>query len=397
MTAGNENNGDASRQDQPKTEASSSQDPRATRASRKSKAKKAVSESQQEGASGVEQPRQEEDSSGRELRVMRRSRLTSRKKSEIQEGEEQEEEGEEPEEGRELRGMRRSRKSSNRKSGGQEAAGLQDGESSGPEPRATRRPRHLSKQKEDGSQNIHDDQMSEDSMEIEPGALAIREEDGQGVMHESDVSSSHDSRVTLGSTPVAAEVVLDEEAQQEKLLRNILKDAVAAEVVEQSGRWRLICCIATMAILLGVLLGVLIPRKNDKGSVDEPEDPISDYDFLVNLLSPVSGEELLLDESSPQYQALDWLAFEGNATYAIQNVTTSILLERYIMAVLYFTTDGQNWNSDYNFLSNFSTCEWPSPIEENERETTPGVRCDVEGNIVKIFLGTSEIVHTTCC
>ena len=50
-------------------------------------------------------------------------------------------------------------------------------------------------------------------------------------------------------------------------------------------------------------------------------------------------------------------------------VTTTVL-QRYALAVLYYSTDGQNWKGDLNFLSNSDICTWNNGlIQRNENES----------------------------
>jgi hypothetical protein len=180
--------------------------------------------------------------------------------------------------------------------------------------------------------------------------------------------------------------VVDEEAQKEEIRIGILKDAITAEVVTKTGsrKWTVITIVGLAMLAMGLLLGLLL-RDNSEPS-EATELQISDDDFLVDLLTPISGGALLNESSSPQFEAFNWLASEANYAFpVIQNTSTSILIERYVIALLYFATDGPNWVSTFEFLGNSSVCEWP-PVQENERETTQGVRCNSDGPIAKLLL-----------
>ena len=85
--------------------------------------------------------------------------------------------------------------------------------------------------------------------------------------------------------------------------------------------------------------------------------------------------------NSPQFQAVRWLANQDYEQYTtsldLATISTSQkdlttregyeLVTRYIMAVLFYTTKGKNWDSELNFLNNNkATCDWyeifPPPI-----------------------------------
>ena len=110
----------------------------------------------------------------------------------------------------------------------------------------------------------------------------------------------------------------------------------------------------------------------------------------------------LSQKGSPQFQALDWLVY--NDTYFmednIQN-NPNILIERYVLAVLYFSTGGPtHWKEQYQFLSNTSVCLWPSPQTRNTDEesnkdnssapiidwirTLQGINCNRNGQVISI-------------
>ena len=110
-------------------------------------------------------------------------------------------------------------------------------------------------------------------------------------------------------------------------------------------------------------------------------------------------------KGSPQLQALDWLVY--NDTFFmkdnIQNISNieSVLIERYVLAVLYFSTGGPtHWKEQYQFLSNTSVCLWPSPQTRNTDEesnkdnssapiidwirTLQGINCNRNGQVISI-------------
>jgi hypothetical protein len=100
-------------------------------------------------------------------------------------------------------------------------------------------------------------------------------------------------------------------------------------------------------------------------------------DSLAELLlqSDVSDVEALQDVSSPQFRALRWLANEDTAVLDLDSTPAVILVERYVLAMLYFATRGEGWFDHYSATS---VCEW------NMWEV--GVFCNQEDLVVAILV-----------
>jgi hypothetical protein len=117
-----------------------------------------------------------------------------------------------------------------------------------------------------------------------------------------------------------------------------------------------------------------------------------------HVLGPVSGDEVLFDESSPQYKALDWLRNDDPSNLQINSTAVDIIRQRYAAATLYFATNGPEWRIDANFLSDGDICNW------NLNDT--GIQCDMESGAVtglkmcKYLLLTSVVLsdfaHVLC-
>ena len=117
------------------------------------------------------------------------------------------------------------------------------------------------------------------------------------------------------------------------------------------------------------------PRPTWTSSVDD-----ADYQRFIEVLSQVSNESDILDTTSPQHKAMDWIAsdkrIDPNGPFTAQ---------RYVLALIYFSTNGDSWTkcgvlspacSDNRaaFLSNENECSWH------------GVSCNDDGFIVGLEL-----------
>jgi hypothetical protein len=77
----------------------------------------------------------------------------------------------------------------------------------------------------------------------------------------------------------------------------------------------------------------------------------------------VSSYQAFEDEDSPQYKAIQFLAYDDRQelsapTKDLRSKDAYSLLTRYVMSVLYYALDGPKWNFDLMFLSYHDTCYW---------------------------------------
>jgi len=101
-------------------------------------------------------------------------------------------------------------------------------------------------------------------------------------------------------------------------------------------------------------------------------------------LIPISGLLALEDESSPQYKAFNWLCKEDPLQLPASDKG---IFQRYVLAILYFATDGENWsecaspkgdtpcsNVMKRYLSGAPACRWK------------GITCDIYEQVEGINL-----------
>ncbi|KAL3787344.1 hypothetical protein HJC23_004369 [Cyclotella cryptica] len=75
---------------------------------------------------------------------------------------------------------------------------------------------------------------------------------------------------------------------------------------------------------------------------------------VVEKLLPISGDKLM-DIGSPQHRAARWISDEDPMQMDINDPGFE---QRYIMAVFYYSLDGENWSSSDGWLSGESECNW---------------------------------------
>jgi len=140
----------------------------------------------------------------------------------------------------------------------------------------------------------------------------------------------------------------------------------------------------------GVATGVLLSMSDNDSDQSKsvpfvlspttaPVMPIEDV-FLDELRSWIAPTEQDLipfyDPYSAQSQALEWL--HNDPISMSQNRTTETVLQRYVLAVLFFSTGGSNWFWPY--LSDDHACTWN--VDGEEGNYTTGAVCTADDETV---------------
>ena len=85
-------------------------------------------------------------------------------------------------------------------------------------------------------------------------------------------------------------------------------------------------------------------------------------DIMLFKLSSITDPDILLDDGTPQGAAFAWLLeYHANRTLLDHVVTDDALVEAYALAVLYYSTNGDQWHNNLNWLtvqSHNNVCNW---------------------------------------
>eukprot|EP00593_Proboscia_inermis_P006862 CAMPEP_0171303348 /NCGR_PEP_ID=MMETSP0816-20121228/12883_1 /TAXON_ID=420281 /ORGANISM="Proboscia inermis, Strain CCAP1064/1" /LENGTH=456 /DNA_ID=CAMNT_0011782543 /DNA_START=27 /DNA_END=1398 /DNA_ORIENTATION=+ len=113
--------------------------------------------------------------------------------------------------------------------------------------------------------------------------------------------------------------------------------------------------------------------------------------LIYDIVSPIysTGAAAIFDnKSSPQYRAWQWLAFEDeyqgfNELSDLSNmVVQEHVVERYVLAVLFYETNGASWTKPMIFMNSFDVCFWDTDnvdTGEEENGSASGITlCDSE-------------------
>ena len=190
----------------------------------------------------------------------------------------------------------------------------------------------------------------------------------------------------------------------------IVADEVTDEPIQETkkrSKWIMISLVGLVVGLgIGGLVYWLLPDDGEQkpvpkvGPVAPSSAPSSSFSFdlldpLVKELEPFiapTKEDLFpfMDSTSPQSQALAWLQDDPIVLSAGRSTRT--ILERYVLAVLYYTTNGPSWNNHH--LSRDDICTWNDQVDENAPvDTWNGVFCSgVEGTIEFLIVPDNNLV-----
>jgi hypothetical protein len=75
----------------------------------------------------------------------------------------------------------------------------------------------------------------------------------------------------------------------------------------------------------------------------------------LNALTPITPESTLLNPQTPQGQAFEWLDGMDTGTDPCSYTT---LQQRYALATMYYSTNGDGWRNNEEWLSAAPECDW---------------------------------------
>ena len=125
------------------------------------------------------------------------------------------------------------------------------------------------------------------------------------------------------------------------------------------------------------------------------------------IITNITSEDILYDTRTPQYKALLWLADYDKAQldFSMSSGSNNILvmegggnkpriLQRYILAVLFFATQGRYWNTTYGFLSEWDECQWAT--YDTNGDVVGVASCNGDGLVTSLLLGTCFCGFFSC-
>jgi len=222
-----------------------------------------------------------------------------------------------------------------------------------------------------------------------PGAFAVPGFD-DSVMEYTPTVDLESPPMPMELEPISAEKV-DEEADnrvfnerlQKELKRKLAekeKNTAVAEVVDIrlclcSPRVRHMGIVGALIVVVAVALAIalLLTLRPEPG--------------LVDFLSPYSfdGGVALKTPSSPQNNAMNWLAHNA----MIAKYTNAKKIQRYALATLYYSTNGDGWKDRTGWLSDDDEC-----IGWYNKGVSDRTACTSEGSLMQLNLRSNSLKGT---
>jgi hypothetical protein len=107
----------------------------------------------------------------------------------------------------------------------------------------------------------------------------------------------------------------------------------------------------TVAVVLGT---VLTQKQNAPTFTPSPQEILKELESLLISVSFDNGKALQ-NQSTPQNNALNWLANNNTNLDTYSNVTK---IQRYALATLFYSTNGISWGGKDEWMSNTNECLW---------------------------------------
>jgi len=123
------------------------------------------------------------------------------------------------------------------------------------------------------------------------------------------------------------------------------------------------------------------------------EDDDMFYTKLLTLheIMMISDSKALADYESAQYKAACWVLHDDPFFYEnsleLEN-RKERMMQRYLLALFFFTMGPEKWNDHFYFLSSKSECDW-NQVERDEsgQQVFIGIGCDENDYVIAIKLG----------
>ena len=120
---------------------------------------------------------------------------------------------------------------------------------------------------------------------------------------------------------------------------------------------------------------------------------------LVSLISSVSFDngQALQSPGTPQHQAMQWLLQDvDNSATPSSSDNNAKLIQRYVLAVLFFAWNGHEWDKRHMFATGVHECSWfDSNVNRDEKTYALGVTCDSNLHVQNLLLRKFCCVETT--
>lgn len=161
--------------------------------------------------------------------------------------------------------------------------------------------------------------------------------------------------------------------------------------------------LAGVAVVIAVPLTLTNRDSSGEGSFT-PEQIAARKEQLQIILEGVSDRNALIDESSPQYAACQWMASEDMLSPLGNGILSSgiaeLIIQRYSLAVFYYSTAGPNWFSANGWLDGrLEECLWEfiECVNEDVVSIDTGLRNNLVGSLQPELKELNELREFAKC
>jgi hypothetical protein len=174
---------------------------------------------------------------------------------------------------------------------------------------------------------------------------------------------------------------------REETMNEVKANASQAEVIDDTlerKKRRKIQCLLVLVTLVSVVVSITVGvwlGNNDS------HHTITRDNALKDAVKEEFGEgAALYNITSPLYDAVQWMSVNDTTiVFPLESTDQrAIFRQRFVMCVLAFSSNYENWDDRTMWLENMSECKWS------------GLICDTRGRIIGISLGKSSDDRNGC-
>ncbi len=140
-----------------------------------------------------------------------------------------------------------------------------------------------------------------------------------------------------------------------------------------------------MLAVVGIVAGATHSSRNADSTTSPPSDQTNLFQKLEPSIIRTEADRIPFEDPvSPQSLALEWLSTDSFSLS--ENRATVEILERYVLVVLYFSTNGPNWRLEgLTFKAEILACDWNNGM--NPRiDQARGIFCSEKSTVEHILL-----------
>ncbi|CAJ1954627.1 unnamed protein product [Cylindrotheca closterium] len=159
------------------------------------------------------------------------------------------------------------------------------------------------------------------------------------------------------------------------------------------------CLVLAIAVLttLAIILTVDVEEVAERNSAMEGDYSKKDQLIDVLMMRGIAVEKVLRSFSDAQGQAVGFLAeedWDGEMSWLYGDFEGNLplIIERYVLAVIYFECEGIDWFHAYEFLTAQDHCDWNTVFEIDGEATIEGVTsCNGDGLVERLYFPINNL------